>query len=71
MTVSLLSELDRGARLVDTLFCPIPTTLGDALAQWRRLDPQQRAASYLVVDGDEPTQRHTLNAAQIEQYFRI
>lgn len=71
MSIPPLSELERGASLVDCLYRPIPTTLGDALAQWRRLDPQRRASSYLVVDGDESTQRHTLNAAQIEQNFRV
>ncbi len=65
MSIPITSDPNRGAQLVDSLYRPVPMTLRDALTQWRHLDPGRQASSYLVIDGDEPTSRHTFNGAQI------
>ncbi len=67
MIITALSSVDtsRGAQLVDSLHRPVPMARRDALAQERGLDAIRQASAYLVIDGDEPSARHTLNLAQI------
>ena len=67
MTALISADLGRRALLVDSLYRPTPTTLGEALKRWNSLDPAERAASYLMIDGDEPFTRRTLNGAQIAE----
>ena len=57
----------RGAALVESIHQPWRATLGECLQRWRGLDAQARAACYLVLDGEEPTTRHTLNARRIAE----
>lgn len=57
----------RGAALVESIHQPWRATLGECLQRWRLLDAATRAACYLVLDGDEPTTRHTLNARRIAE----
>jgi len=70
MAVPDLKDLGRRAQIVDSLYRPIDVTLGDALSYWHNLEPHRRAASYLIVDGDEPSVRHTLNARQVERHLQ-
>ncbi len=65
MRPPILDDMNRGAKLVHSLYRPIPMTLGEALDRWMRLDPARQASSYMVIDGDEPSTRRTLNGAQI------
>ena len=58
-------DLDRGARLVDSLYQPCRTTVGECLARWRALEPEARAGCYLVVDGPDSTTQQTFNGRQI------
>lgn len=71
MSIPDLKDLGRRAQIVDSLYRPVVVTLGDALSYWRGLDPKTRSTSYLIVDGDEPTVRHTLNAKQVEQHIHF
>ncbi len=67
MGTPITIDPNRGAQLVNSLYWPVPMTLYDALAQWRHLDPARQASSYLVIEADEPSSRHTLNGAQIAE----
>lgn len=58
-------DMEREARLIDSLYQPCRSTLGECLARWRALRPESRERCYLVVDGDKPASRHTLSGEQI------
>ena len=60
-------EVGRGARLVDSLYQPSPSTVGECLARWNKLEPDTRDRCYLVIDGVEPGARQTLNSGQIAE----
>ncbi len=62
-----LLESSRAAQLVDSIHRPERSTLAACLARWTTLDGSARAHCYLVVEGDEPGARTTLNGSQIAQ----
>lgn len=61
----LIVEPDRRAALVASIHSPWRATVADCVHRWSELDPTTRAGSYLVIEGDEPGLRRTLNARQI------
>lgn len=60
-------ESNRRAALVASIHSPWRATLAECVARWTSLDEITRAHSYLVVDGDEPGVRHTLNSRRIAE----
>ena len=60
-------EFSRGARLVDSLYQPGRSTLGECLTRWRALELHARERCYLVVEGVEPGMQQTMNSRQIAE----
>ena len=60
-------ESSRAAQLVESIHQPMRSTLAACLERWTMLDGVARAHCYLVVEGDEPGARMTLNGSQIAQ----
>jgi len=58
-------DLGQGAALVESIHQPVRSTVRACLDRWLAMDRDARAACYLVVEGVEPTSRHTLNGRQI------
>lgn len=56
---------NRAAALVATIHSPWRATVAECLSRWATLDADARLNSYLVVDGDEPGVRRTLNGRHI------
>ena len=61
----IIVEPDRSAALVASIHSPWRATVADCVHRWSTLDAVTRAGSYLVVEGDEPGLRRTLNGCQI------
>lgn len=60
-------EISRSASLIESMHQPRQATVEACLDRWSGLDGAARARCYLVVQGDEPEERITLNSRQIEQ----
>ena len=60
-------EAARAAALVESIHQPKRSTVGACLDRWSALDRDARAHCYLIVEGDEPGARVTLNGREIEQ----
>lgn len=60
-------EPNRRAELVASIHSPWRATIAECLLRWTSLDGATRAHSYLVIEGDEPGARHTLNSSGIAE----
>lgn len=60
-------EPNRPAQLVASLHAPWRATVAECLTRWADLDRDARARSYLVLEGDEPGVRRTLNGGRIAE----
>jgi hypothetical protein len=60
-------DATRAAELVATIHAPWCATVGECVNRWATLDAATRATSYMVVRGDEPGARQTLNGSSIAE----
>lgn len=58
---------NRPAELVASIHSPWRASVGECLRRWTSLDDGAWARSFLVVRGDEPDARHTLNGSRIAE----
>jgi hypothetical protein len=65
------ADLNRPAALVASIRAPWRSTVADCLSRWGAMDSDTRASSYLVVEGEKPGERHTLNAGRIAELSLI
>lgn len=63
----IATDPNRPARLVAGLHAPRRATVAECLERWAALDDDARARSFLVLEGDEPGLRRTLNAGRIAE----
>lgn len=57
----IIVDQNRRAALVASIHSPWRASVAECLNRWTDLDPSTRIGSYLVVEGDEPGVRHTIN----------
>ena len=67
----MVHELSRYASLVFCLHAPLRGTLAECLAQWSEFDSARQAASYLVIEGEEPGSRRTIGGEGIADLARL